>query len=83
VAVEASDLLSLLTSLRFRVEESQGDDPWFRQVRTLGVENGPLHQFKNILEKMVDQILSLKTIDQIKLALTWTFTKSESGQAAR
>jgi hypothetical protein len=56
VAMEASNLYGLLTSLRFRVEEARSSDPWYNQVRLLGVENGPLDQFKGILEKMVDQI---------------------------
>jgi hypothetical protein len=33
VAVEASNLYSLLTSLRFRVEEARSDDPWLNQVK--------------------------------------------------
>ena len=60
VAIEASNLSSLLTRLRFRVEEaenSQSDDPWFNQVKRLGIENGPLEQLKNILETMVNGLL--------------------------
>ena len=81
VAVEASSLYSLLTNLRIRVQAARSDDPWFQQVRVLGVENGPLDQFKSILEKMVGQILSLRKRDQIKSILTWTFTKTEIDNA--
>ena len=79
VAVEASNLFSLLTSLRFRVKRARSDDPWFNQVKLLAVENGPLDQFKVILEKLVERISlsSTRKRDQIKSALTWTFTKSE------
>jgi hypothetical protein len=77
IAVEASNLSALLTSLRFRVEESRPDDPWFTQVRLLGIENGPLEQFKDVLEKMVGQISSTRKRDQIKSVLTWKFTKLE------
>ena len=55
VAVEAGNLYSLLTTLRFRVEEARSDDPWFNRVKLLGRENGPLDQFKIVLETMVSQ----------------------------
>jgi hypothetical protein len=77
VAVEASNLYGLLTSLRFQVEEARSDEPWFNQVKLLGVENGPLDLFKNTLEKIVGQISSSRKRDLVKSALTWKFTKSE------
>jgi hypothetical protein len=77
VAVEASNLYSLLTNLRFLVEEARSSDPWFSQVKLLGVENGPLDQFKDCLEKMVEQIPSTRKRDQTKSVLTWKFTRSE------
>lgn len=77
MAVEASNLYSLLTSLRFRVETVRSDDPWFDQVRMLGVHDGPLDQFKDVLERMVGRISSLRKRDQIKSALVWKFNKSE------
>ncbi len=85
VAMEASNLYGLLTSLRFRVEEARSSDPWFHQVRLLGVENGPLDQFKSILEKMVDQISTLSSCKraQMKSALTWKFTKQEVDNTLR
>lgn len=81
VAVEASNLYSLLTSLRFRVEAARSDDPWFKQVKMLGIHGGPLDQFKDVLEKMIRQISSSRKRDQIKLALTWKFTRSEVDDA--
>lgn len=77
VAVEASNLYSLLTSLRFRVEAARSDDPWFKQVKMLGIHDGPLDQFKDDLERMVGQISSPRKRDQIKSALTWKFTTLE------
>jgi hypothetical protein len=65
VAVEASNLYGLLTSLRSRVEEARSADPWLNQVKLLGVENGPLDQFKDVLEKMVEQISSSRKRDQV------------------
>jgi hypothetical protein len=83
VAVEASNLYSLLTSLRFRVEAARSDDPWFNQVRKLGIHDGPLDQFKVVLEGMVGQISSARKRDQIKSALLWKFTKSEVENALK
>ena len=83
VAVEASNLYSLLTGLRFRVEEARSDDPWLNQVKLLGNKNGPLDQFKDVLEKMVEQISSSRKRDQVKSALTWKFTKSEVEDALK
>jgi hypothetical protein len=77
VAVEASNLYGLLTTLRFRVEAGRWDDQWFNQVKLLGIENGPLDQFKDILETMVDKLSSSRKRDQIKSALLWKFTKRE------
>ena len=83
VAVEASSLYSLLTSLRFRIEAVRSDDPWFNQVRMLGLQDGPLDQFKDVLERMVEQISSSRKRDQIKSALMWKFTKSEVENALK
>ena len=76
-AVETFNLCSLLTSLRYRVETVRSNDPWFIQVRMLGIHNGPLDQFKDVLERMVEKISSSRKRDQIKSALMWKFTKSE------
>ncbi|EXJ68500.1 uncharacterized protein A1O5_08293 [Cladophialophora psammophila CBS 110553] len=77
VAVEASNLYSLLIKLRFRVEEARHNDEWFNQVKLLGVENGLLDQFKYLLEKMVDKLPSPGKSQQLKSALWWKFTKKE------
>jgi hypothetical protein len=81
LAVEASNLYSLLTSLRFRIEAARPDDPWFRQVKMLGTQNGPLEQLKDILETMVKQISSSRKRDQIKSAVLWKFTKTDMENA--
>jgi len=77
LAVEASNLYSLLTTLRFRVEEAHSDDRWFNQIKLLGSENGPLDQFKDILKTMVTQLSTSGKRDQIKSMLLWKFTKKE------
>ena len=77
VAIEASNLCSLLTSLRYRVEAVRSDDPWFNHVKMLGMHDGPLDQFKYVLKEMIEQISSSRKRDQIKSALMWKFIKSD------
>lgn len=77
VAVEASNLYSLLISLRFRVEEAQSNDPWFNEVKLLGTHNGLLDQFKSILETIVNNISPSRQRDQILSVIRWQLTKRE------
>jgi hypothetical protein len=77
LAVEAGNLYVLLTKLRFRVEEARSHDPWFNQVKLLGIENGPLDQFKVVLETLVNGLPSARKRDQIRSALGWKFAKKD------
>ena len=80
VAIEASNLYGLLTSLRLRIEAVRFADPLLQQIKILGLRNGPLDQLKDTLQKMVDRIPTVSSTsmrDQIKSALRWEFTKAE------
>lgn len=81
VAVEASNLYSLLTSLRFRVEAARASDPWLNQIKLLGQPEGPLDQFREILEEMVAQLPGPRKRDHVKSVLSWTFTKKQVEEA--
>jgi hypothetical protein len=83
VAVETSNLYSLLTSVRFGVEEARSDDPWFNQVKMLGTKNGPLDQLRDTLETIVEKISLSRKRDQIKSALMWKFTRSQVEDALK
>lgn len=83
VAIEASNLYSLLTTFRLRVEAARSDDPWFTQVKMLGMHEGPLDQFQDILKRMVEHISVSRKRDQIRSALKWRFTKSEVEDALK
>lgn len=77
-AIEATNLHSLLTNLRFRVEEGNASSPWYTAIRGLATEKGPLDQFKEVLEVLQARITSGngrlgKAID----VLTWKFKKEE------
>ncbi|KAH7061025.1 ankyrin repeat domain-containing protein [Paraphoma chrysanthemicola] len=72
-AIEASHLNSLLTALRFRLEEGDSNTPWYTAVRALATENGPLDQFKLALEQLQSKI----TGGGKSNAFMWKFKKEE------
>lgn len=77
-AVEASNLHSLLTNLRFRLEDDDVDTPWFTAIRALAVENGPLDQFRDSLELLQNRMTGGSTrLSSIGEALIWKFKKDE------
>jgi hypothetical protein len=76
-AVEASNVHSLLFILRFRLEEGTAGAPWYTAVRALGVENGPLDQFKQALEALQTTMTDRGRLQQAGKALVWKFKKEE------
>ena len=76
-AIEASNLLYLLTTLRYRLEQEQTGDPWFTAIRPLNVENGPLNQYKQALEQLRFKIDVGTGAQNIKRRLVWKFSKAE------
>jgi hypothetical protein len=73
IAREASNIYALLTTLRFRVEEADSDDPWFDQVKALAVADGPLDEFQVILKQLVVKIQPASKLKD----LLWKFAKHE------
>ncbi|KAH7382754.1 ankyrin repeat-containing domain protein [Phaeosphaeria sp. MPI-PUGE-AT-0046c] len=77
-AVETSNLYSLLTNLRFRLEDEDVENPWFVAIRALAVENGPFDQFKEALELLQDRMTSGRShLAQFTEPLVWKFKKQE------
>ncbi|EAT79858.1 hypothetical protein SNOG_12560 [Parastagonospora nodorum SN15] len=77
-AIEATNLHSLLTSLRFRLEEGDASSPWYAAIRGLATKKGPLDQFKETLEVLQARITSGKgRFGQAIDVLTWKFKKEE------
>jgi hypothetical protein len=77
-AIEATNLHSLLTNLRFRLEEGDVSTPWFTAIRGLNTENGPLDQFKEALQLLQDRMIERKSrFGQAVNVLTWKFRKEE------
>ena len=56
LAREGSSLLALFIDLRYRVEEVDSMGVWFAGVRSLGVEGGPLDQFKDAMEELARKL---------------------------
>lgn len=78
LAVEASNLYSLLITLRYRLEEGRSNEAWYTAVRSLGVQNGPLDQYKDTLEQLQRKVTSGSGIKKIGHALVWKFSKEEA-----
>ncbi|KAF1939264.1 hypothetical protein EJ02DRAFT_446309 [Clathrospora elynae] len=76
-AVEASNLHSLLLSLRFRLEEGTTNTPWYTAIRALAVDNGPLDQFKQALETLQNRMTNGGRLKKASEALIWKFKKEE------
>jgi hypothetical protein len=76
-ALEASNLYSLLVTLRFRLE-GRSNEPWYTAVRNLGVENGPLDQYKHALEQLQTKVTSGSGIKKMGHTLSWSLSKKEA-----
>src|SRR5579862_8185400 len=76
-AIEASNLYNLLTTLRYRLEEGASNKPWNAAVRALNVKNGPLDQYKLLLEGLQAKILREGGINKVSHFLLWKFVKEE------
>ncbi|KAH8684491.1 hypothetical protein BGZ60DRAFT_167023 [Tricladium varicosporioides] len=77
LAREGSSLLALLTDLRYRVEEADSTSAWFVGVRSLGIENGPLDQFKDAMENLARKLKPETGINKFGKTLIWTLDKNE------
>lgn len=79
LAIEASNLYALLVNLRYRLEEGRSNEAWYTAVRSLGVENGPLDQYKNTLEQLQRKLGRGGWMKEVGRSLVWTFSKVEVG----
>lgn len=75
--IEACNIQTLLTNLRFRLEDVQAGRPWFTAVQALGIENGPLDQYKQALEQLLSMVETQHGIQKVKRRLLWNFNKDE------
>ena len=77
VAIEISNLFNLLVTIRYRLEEGRSNEPWYAAIKSLGVRNGPLDQYKYALEELQRKIVHGSMTNRIGQALVWKFGKEE------
>ncbi len=77
LARETTSLLALLTNLRYMLEEADTTEAWFSGIRTLGVENGPLDQYKEAMEELAMKICPENGLKKFGKRLVWTLEKKE------
>jgi hypothetical protein len=73
-------LLSLLTTTRYKVEEANTADPWFTSIRSLGVPNGPLDQFKAAMEDLARKLQPESRLKKSGRDLIWAIDKKECSE---
>ena len=70
-----------LYMLRDRLDEAGQDASLLSSVRSLGGRNGPLDQFKKLLESLADRLTSIngrsRKLDELPRNLQWPFRKDE------
>ncbi|KAI2611952.1 hypothetical protein GGR54DRAFT_336487 [Hypoxylon sp. NC1633] len=76
-ALEASSLFTLLTSLKYRLEDTTPTDPWYARVLDLGTENGALSQYKVALERLVNKIVPKNKAGKVTAPILWPFKQKE------
>lgn len=70
--LEVNSLLTLLTNLRFEaeeVDEAGKSDPWFNNLCSLGVNAGPLDQFKTAMEQLLQKLKPESGLKKFRSAL--------------
>lgn len=77
LALEVTSLLTLLTNLRYQMEEAEATDTWFICLRSLGEENGLLDQFSGAMEALVKKLKPEGGMQRYSRALIWTLEKKE------
>ena len=79
LAMEAANLVPLLTGLRNRVEKA-GDDSeqnWINNIKKLGEPDGPLEQFQGIMLKLQSKLRPATGMKAVGKRLVWSFDKDE------
>lgn len=76
-AIEVSNLLGPLVSLRYRAGQACSGDPWFEQLRQLNVENGPLDQYREALDLLRLETEVGQGMQKVTRQLLWKYRKDE------
>ena len=71
LAREATTLLSLLTDLRYRIDDAEKNDPWFSGLLLLGGVNGPLELFRGDMEVLAKKLTPETKLAKIGQRIVW------------
>jgi hypothetical protein len=74
---EASNLNALLRKLRYRVELAHSNEPWYNEAKLLAIQNGPLDQYRVILQQLYEKAIATGSLGKLCHALLWKFNKPE------
>ena len=72
---EILSLLSLLMSLRDKVEIADPESPWFNRIRCIGLPEGPLEQCKTALDGLARILNPEMRLKNINKRLIWPLEK--------
>ena len=78
LTVEVTSLMPLLTNLHFQAEEVKATEPRFHDIRSLATIDGPISQFKNVMEDLARKLQPAGTLKSAGQALIWTLEKKET-----
>ena len=74
---EVRGTVCLLEMLKDRVDDVSIRDTWLDTMRSLDVRHGPLSQFKEALERLIQKLVPSGRMRQVAQTFKWPFDKSE------
>jgi hypothetical protein len=77
ILVEIGSVNGFLFSLKDLVGRAESDESWLATVRSLGVPNGPLAQFKLALERLATCLEPVVGLRKAGKVLAWPLKKGE------
>lgn len=76
-AKEVANIQSLLISVRFHLDESTPEDLWFKEVRKLTEENGPIDQFRVAMEQLLTKVEPKAGLKKVGETLLWKLDEKD------
>lgn len=77
ILLEISSVSGLLYRLGDLAEQIEGGDSWYKTLKSLAVPQGPLEQFKTVLEILAAKLKPVDGWKKAGSALKWPFQKGE------
>jgi hypothetical protein len=74
--IEVSNSITLLLKLK-DLSESSPTDPWSAEVQAFAVKDGPLDQYKLVLENLIAKVKPQTGVRKAVNVLLWSFLKEE------